>query len=46
MASYDNGRVDWFDEPGETYREPVSWTPPEGFGDESWQWLLLRPLAR
>jgi phospholipid/cholesterol/gamma-HCH transport system substrate-binding protein len=48
VASYDQDskRVDWFDRPGEQYREPEPLTPPAGYGGESWQWLLIRPLAR
>ena len=48
VASYDANtkRVEWYDGPREAYREPQSWTPPAGYGGESWQWLLIRPLAR
>ena len=48
VASYDTAtdKLDWFDRPGETFREPASWTPPAGYGGESWQWLMIRPLAR
>jgi phospholipid/cholesterol/gamma-HCH transport system substrate-binding protein len=48
VASYDpdSHRVHWYDGPHEAYREPTSWTPPAGYGGESWQWLLIRPLAR
>ena len=48
VASYDQDseRVRWFDGPGERYRAPQPWTPPAGYGGESWQWLLIRPLAR
>jgi phospholipid/cholesterol/gamma-HCH transport system substrate-binding protein len=48
VASYDASTqgVDWFDGMGQAYREPASWAPPAGYGGESWQWLLIRPLAR
>jgi phospholipid/cholesterol/gamma-HCH transport system substrate-binding protein len=48
VASYDAdaGKLDWLDRPGETYHEPQPWSPPAGYGGESWQWLLIRPLAR
>jgi phospholipid/cholesterol/gamma-HCH transport system substrate-binding protein len=48
VASYDpaSEHVKWFDRPGQQYHEPLSWDPPAGYGGESWQWLLIRPLAR
>jgi phospholipid/cholesterol/gamma-HCH transport system substrate-binding protein len=48
VASYDTDteKLNWLDRPGETFQEPPSWTPPAGYGGESWQWLLIRPLAR
>jgi phospholipid/cholesterol/gamma-HCH transport system substrate-binding protein len=48
VATYDpaSRSVDWNDRPGETYLEPESWAPPAGYGGQSWQWLLIRPLAR
>ena len=48
VASYDpkSGKLDWGDGPGEATARPVRWTPPAGYGEESWKWLLLRPLAR
>ena len=48
VASYDTDtdRLNWLDRPGEAFQAPASWTPPAGYGGESWQWLLIRPLAR
>jgi phospholipid/cholesterol/gamma-HCH transport system substrate-binding protein len=49
VASYDPAthRVDWLDGARDAYREPQTWAaPPAGYGGESWQWLLIRPLAR
>ena len=48
VATYnpDTRRLHWYDGYRDAYREPESWTPPAGFGGESWQWLLIRPLAR
>jgi phospholipid/cholesterol/gamma-HCH transport system substrate-binding protein len=48
VASYDpaSKNLKWFDRPGQQYHEPQSWDPPAGYGGESWQWLLIRPLAR
>jgi phospholipid/cholesterol/gamma-HCH transport system substrate-binding protein len=48
VASYDTAteKLNWLDRPGEAFEEPASWSPPAGYGGESWQWLLIRPLAR
>jgi phospholipid/cholesterol/gamma-HCH transport system substrate-binding protein len=48
VASYDTAteKLNWLDRPGETFEGPASWSPPAGYGGESWQWLLIRPLAR
>ena len=48
VASYnaDTRRLHWYDGYQGADSQPESWTPPAGFGGESWQWLLIRPLAR
>jgi phospholipid/cholesterol/gamma-HCH transport system substrate-binding protein len=46
VATYDSqtGKVVWADEPGFTAGSS-STVAPKSFGEESWKWLLLQPLA-